>query len=108
MVGLLRGQAESEEMRKISVFIGAALVLLTGGLTATTASAASGVFSVWDVRDGSQCDFAGNAPSLGHCANHDYLFQNSGNPCSGCDWVRLYWGPNYTGAYYCVAPGETK
>src|SRR5690242_7140193 len=89
-------------MRKLSVLIGTALVLRTGGLTATSASAA-GVFSVWDQRDGSRCDFSASTATLSHCANHDYLFQISSDRN-----VRLYWGSNYTGAYYCVAPGVTK
>jgi hypothetical protein len=94
-------------MRRLSLGLMAAITLLTAVLTAPTAAAADGTFAVWNVTNGSRCEWAGNAPTLGSCTNKNYLLQNSGYPCSGCDWVRLYWGTNYTGAYYCVPPGQT-
>ncbi len=54
---------------------------------------------------GVRCDFAGNAPTLGNCTNNTFEVENFGYRCSGCDWVRLYWGSNYTGAYFCLPPG---
>lgn len=39
------------------------------------------------------------------CANSLDSYFNDGKPCGGCQDVRLYWGPNYTGAWACITPG---
>lgn len=72
---------------------------------ATPYSCANGYFTV-ERADGGVCDFSGNTSTLGVCANLNILIANHGYACSGCDWIRLYWGASYTGAYFCVAPGQ--
>jgi hypothetical protein len=52
-----------------------------------------------------RCGWIGNAPTLGTCTNKNYEVANFGYRCSGCDWIRLYWGSYYTGAYICIPPG---
>lgn len=92
-------------MRRISLALSAALVLVATVFTAPTAMAA-GEFSVWNYQNGARCDFIGHAPTLGQCTNTNYLYHNNGNPCSGCDHIKLYWGRDYTGAYFCIPPGQ--
>jgi hypothetical protein len=52
-----------------------------------------------------RCGWIGNAPTLGTCTNKNYEVANFGYRCSGCDWIRMYWGSSYTGAYICIPPG---
>jgi hypothetical protein len=66
---------------------------------------ADGHFYAWNGNNGDRCQWVGNAPTLGECTNTDYLIGNDGYRCSGCDWIRLYWGTYYTGAYFCIPPG---
>ena len=66
---------------------------------------ADGNFYAWNGHNGSRCQWAGNAPDLGNCRNTDYLVANYGYPCAGCDWIHLYYSPNYSGAYFCIPPG---
>jgi hypothetical protein len=64
---------------------------------------ADGNFYVW--AGSARCQWAGNAPTLGSCTNRNDAVANLGYRCSGCDWIRLYWGSSYTGAYFCIPPG---
>jgi hypothetical protein len=68
---------------------------------------ADGLFKAWNGNTGASCSWSGNASSLGACANKDYLIQNTGFQCAGCDYIRLYWGAGFTGPYFCVPPGFT-
>ncbi|GIF63944.1 hypothetical protein Ais01nite_19790 [Asanoa ishikariensis] len=51
------------------------------------------------------CIFSGVAPTLGGCTNRNSSVTNRGTQCNNCDWIRLYWGSNYTGAWFCIQPG---
>jgi hypothetical protein len=73
----------------------------------------NGYAYTYDNSNGNLCEFSGNAPYLvsqsgaasgQSCANRDVLWQNLGTPCSGCDYIRIYWGSNYTGAWACETP----
>lgn len=66
---------------------------------------ADGTFDAWNGDTGGRCEWVGNAPTLGACTNKDYLVANFGYQCAGCDWIRLFWGSNYSGAYFCIPPG---
>jgi hypothetical protein len=65
---------------------------------------ADGKFYVWS-DTGDRCEWVGDAPTLESCSNKNNIIANFGYQCSGCDWVRLYWGYDYTGAYFCIPPG---
>jgi len=67
--------------------------------------AADGYFWVHNGADNYWCNFYNNAPTLSGCTNKNDEVFNNGYPCSGCDWIRLYWGSYYTGAYFCISPG---
>ena len=66
---------------------------------------ADGNFYAWNGNTGGRCQWSGNAPTLGACRNTDYLVANYGYPCAGCDWIHLFYSPNYSGAYFCIPPG---
>ena len=66
---------------------------------------ADGTFNAWNGDTGGLCEWVGNAPTLGACTNKNYLVANFGYRCAGCDWIRLFWGSNYSGAYFCIPPG---
>jgi hypothetical protein len=60
------------------------------------------------------CEYGGNSTNMvsqsgqyagSNCSNSLTSYANDGKPCSGCQDVRLYWGPNYTGAWACITPG---
>jgi hypothetical protein len=55
-------------------------------------------------QDGYSCHFSGNAPTLGSCTNNLSEVDNDGYTYYG--YVNLFWGPNYTGAYACISPGD--
>jgi len=65
------------------------------------------MFKAWNVNTGGRCQWGGDTPTLDTCAKTDYLIQNTRYQCDGCDWIRLYWGAGYTGAYFCIPPGYT-
>lgn len=51
--------------------------------------------------------FYGNSSDWGPgCANNEDSVFNNGTPCNGCQDVNIYWGSNYTGAYYCLPMGH--
>lgn len=66
---------------------------------------ADGHFYAFRADPSVRCGWVGNAPTLGTCTNRNYMVANFGYRCSGCDWIRLYWGSYYTGAYVCIPPG---
>jgi len=68
---------------------------------------ADGLFKAWNGNTGGRCEWGGDASTLDACTKTNYLIQNTPHPCSGCDWIRLYWGSGYTGAYFCIPPGYT-
>ncbi|MFF5973300.1 hypothetical protein ACFY7C_17430 [Streptomyces sp. NPDC012769] len=108
-------------MRRISTYLIALMALVGFAVLGTSSPAAAaaagnpcggspyacadGKFYAWNGDNGSRCEWVGNAPTLGSCTNKNYLVGNYGYPCSGCDWIRLYWGSSYTGAYFCIPPG---
>lgn len=66
---------------------------------------ADGHFYAFRSDTGARCGWIGNAPTLGECTNRSDLVSNFGYKCAGCDWIRLYWGSSYTGAFICIPPG---
>jgi hypothetical protein len=66
---------------------------------------ADGHFHAWRGDTGARCSWVGNAPTLGSCTNRNDAVANLGYRCSGCDWIRLYWGSWYSGAFFCLPPG---
>jgi hypothetical protein len=65
---------------------------------------ANGYFYAFRADPSVRCGWIGNAPTLGTCTNKNYEVANFGYRCSGCDWIRLYWGSYYTGSYICIPP----
>ncbi|WP_194922150.1 hypothetical protein [Catenulispora rubra] len=108
--------AQAAPATKAAVVTAAAVTPATAAPAAVTAAAsnpcggsayacADGNFYAWNGHNGSRCQWAGNAPNLGNCRNTDYLIANYGYPCAGCDWIHLFYSPNYSGAYFCLPPG---
>jgi hypothetical protein len=76
-----------------------------GGITAPSYSCADGTLHV-DV-GGTVCGkYLHSTENLRSCANKANNYMNYGSRCSGCDRVRLYYGYSYSGAYFCVLPGQ--
>jgi hypothetical protein len=84
--------------------IAVALVIVSTALVAPSPASAdgSGVWIIDTTDQNVSCYSDGNRPDLGPCKNHNIYAANWGYVCSGCDYVRLYWGTWYTGAYYCL------
>ncbi|MFC6084731.1 hypothetical protein [Sphaerisporangium aureirubrum] len=94
-------------MRSLRVILAVLVIMSTALLAPTAAGAASARMDsgIWEVDTDDQniyCYDDGNSPDLGACKNRNVWVANFGYLCGGCDYVRLYWGTWYTGAYYCL------
>jgi hypothetical protein len=71
------------------------------------AAAADGYFYAWIDSNfsGGSCRWAGNASNWGSCRNQASSVQNNGY-AGAYDDVNMYWGVDYTGAWYCLPPGH--